>query len=73
MPQLVAADVFDNHVVRPLASWQAVLQAAHDLLGRSNVLNQFTGTRSAGSSFWKRRSARSQHEPSDSFRQTSVN
>jgi hypothetical protein len=32
----------------------AVLQAAHALLGSSNVLNQFTGTHGAGGgSFWK--------------------
>jgi predicted nucleotidyltransferase len=31
----------------------AVLQAAQDLLGGSNVLNQFTGTYPSGGSFWK--------------------
>jgi predicted nucleotidyltransferase len=32
---------------------QSVLQAAHDLLSRSEVLDQFTGTHPAGGSFWK--------------------
>lgn len=32
---------------------ESVLQAAHNLLSRSEVLNQFTGTHPTGGSFWK--------------------
>ena len=32
---------------------QSVLRAAYDVLSRSDVLNQFTGTHTAGGSFWK--------------------
>src|SRR5664279_666171 len=32
---------------------KSVLQAAHELLSRSEVLNQFTGTQLAGGLFWK--------------------
>lgn len=34
-------------------SAQAVLQAAHEVLSRSDVLNEFTANHSAGGSFWK--------------------
>jgi predicted nucleotidyltransferase len=32
---------------------ESVLQSAHVLLSRSEILNQFTGTHPAGGSFWK--------------------
>jgi predicted nucleotidyltransferase len=43
----------DLVVIAAAGHGPAVPQAAQDLLGGSNVLNQFTGTHQAGGSFWK--------------------